>query len=619
MWSGVVADPSLRQELAVYFSDIHPMEDLHPNVEDLIKGADLRGDFIEGTLLPPPIDVDAALENPYVVKLHNDCRVETTRIDSVASKMTPRGVLLFNILMLHGGAEVSYDELDRLETLEYNSRSRYESTRIHARSRAARDLGKLYRGVEFSETGCKLADNLVIIDKRTKDEQQVPENDDTEQRLGDVAVAEAVTVAPAEEPAVEQAPIVKPETPPFTDFGSTKDRVREFSAAVSQYREHPKVAIALAELRSEVRGEHMLGVDSKQQFMHESNAYAKILDAEAIESLFQRIEMGMGVVQRLKSQGDALPSTAEEQQLIDLTIAANTLILHTLNLVPSRFDGKFAKHRLMRDELMQEGNIGLWNAVMSFDYKQGSEKFISYALTFVDRSIIGALARERRAAGMSDGKYKQWAKLQRVRADLLKDLTRDPTDEEVAAKLGISLEELEDLDNSGVVYYESLDMKLDASEDDSATFGDRVADESAAQALEQVERELDAPYIRNLVTKAGLPARDQLLISLFYGVYMPHLSGMCIDTGMIEIDYDTAFEKLKDVEKVSNRDVAFVCGLAESSANTLKWRAMKLVREALTKSPDLEDAQILGGSWALSELLPAEAVAAMQEQWGLPK
>lgn len=619
-------DAEADATLALYELEFQDAQNFELRFRDLLQHTDLRLDFVDAEMLPPAQPETAQGQQPRLVRLNDDCQIRDTARWMDTAAMKPRGVLLFNILMLNPGRELSYEELDRLENIEHDQRSGYRSSRAPIGKTVANRLLSRYLGgaVKISDTGLKLAGNVVIIDERTKAPAQ--NGDEVVLAVGDAAVAEVVAVAVrTEEPVVLQDQDEAPfdEAPLYVSFASTRDRIRTFSEITARYQDHPHVARGISSLRSDERQNRILSDDAKSQYYYESMAFSAPLTLEQIDTLFKQIERGMAVAMALDQNGAASMTPAAEQSLIDLTIAADTLTSRMLNLVPSILDRKFAKHWAMRDELMQEGNVGLWNAVMSFDYTKGPEKFVSYAHTFIERSIIGSLARARRASGMSDGRYKQWVGLQRARVDLTNRLSRDPSDEDLAAELGISMEDFRDLDTSGVVYTSSLDELVLPGEDQSVDRAAFLADESAQLAFEQVELDVDKEYVYGLLVNAGLTDRELLIMSLSFGVYLPQLSGVSIDTGKVELDYDVAFDKLQDTDHVSNEDVAKICGLAVSSISQFKYLAMKQVRASLeapaaAKTPDVparpKKSQRAAGSWALADMVPQETLAALLEQ-----
>ena len=173
---------------------------------------------------------------------------------------------------------------------------------------------------------------------------------------------------------------------------------------------------------------------------------------------------------------------------------------------------KYQGRGLPLGDLIQQGNLGLVTAATKFDPAHGV-KFISYAVWWIRQAIVSALAHHGRSVRVPLNRAAELSKILKTRQQLKVDLDREPTTEEIARRLDLSIETVEMLEalNAGEV---RLDAPVGDSENSSLV--ERFVNEDATTAVAEVEQRLLREEIDEALST--LRERDAVVIRRYYGL-----------------------------------------------------------------------------------------------------
>jgi RNA polymerase primary sigma factor len=234
-------------------------------------------------------------------------------------------------------------------------------------------------------------------------------------------------------------------------------------------------------------------VDPVRAYLQLIGRTALLSAAEEIE-LAQRIEVGVYAARRLSRPGEEFPATTASTRDLrwlarDGMRAKAHLIEANLRLVAS-VAKRYAGRGIPFLDLVQEGNIGLIRAVEKFDYAKGY-KFSTYATWWIRQAVSRSLADQARVIRIPVHVGELLSKLYLRRRDLLVQLGREPTVDELAAEMVISPSKVREIEQYA---REPLSLDLTLGQENDASLGDLIqdtnaviADEAAAFAILQNE------------------------------------------------------------------------------------------------------------------------------------
>lgn len=163
-------------------------------------------------------------------------------------------------------------------------------------------------------------------------------------------------------------------------------------------------------------------------------------------------------------------------------------------------------------DLINEGNLGLVEAAQRFDPDR-NVKFISYAVWWIRQAIVHALSQASHSFNLPQKISDRISRMNREKELLRKELNREPTREEVAARLKITPEEVADLE---LIQEKGLSLSDKISEDEELEVGDRVSDELEPSVEYQLIRNSIEQQIREILNE--LDEREALVLKLRFGI-----------------------------------------------------------------------------------------------------
>lgn len=191
--------------------------------------------------------------------------------------------------------------------------------------------------------------------------------------------------------------------------------------------------------------------------------------------------------------------------------ARDHMIRANLRLVV-KIANDYANFGLPLLDLISEGNIGLVKAVERFDPGKGG-KLSTYAAWWIKQSIKRALANQSKTIRLPVHLVDKIAKIRRVAAALAEELGREPTDDELALEMGMSVNKIAHL-KSVSVRPTSLDAPV--GEDETTSFGELVGDESATTPYEDLHSKSLSNDVNEIID--GLDERESAIIRLRFGL-----------------------------------------------------------------------------------------------------
>ena len=251
--------------------------------------------------------------------------------------------------------------------------------------------------------------------------------------------------------------------------------------------------------------------DSISLYLKEIGRVPLLTAAEEVD-LAKRMERGLLALQRME---EGVEDHVEREQLLweirDGERAQEHLIKANSRLVVS-VAKKYVGRGVPFLDLIQEGNIGLIRAVNKFDYTRGY-KFSTYATWWIRQAVTRAIADQGRTIRVPVHMYEQINRLTRTSRQLVQELGRDPTTEEIAEALEVTPKKVEQVIR---VSQRPLSLEMPVGEEEDSYLGDFIEDEEAQSPTDAASQQLLREVIDEIF--ASLTPREVRILQLRFGL-----------------------------------------------------------------------------------------------------
>ena len=342
------------------------------------------------------------------------------------------------------------------------------------------------------------------VDEADLDLEDLETGDEPIEEVADEAIVEAEAEPAAAEtaedaPAAEDDEIAEP---------SEKDK------ASGDFVWDEEESEALRQARKDA--ELTASADSVRAYLKQIGKVA-LLNAEEEVELAKRIEAGLYATQlmtELTERGEKLPAAQRRDMMWicrDGDRAKNHLLEANLRLVVS-LAKRYTGRGMAFLDLIQEGNLGLIRAVEKFDYTKGY-KFSTYATWWIRQAITRAMADQARTIRIPVHMVEVINKLGRIQRELLQDLGREPTPEELAKEMDITPEKVLEIQQYA---REPISLDQTIGDEGDSQLGDFIEDSEAVVAVDAVSFTLLQDQLQSVLET--LSEREAGVVRLRFGL-----------------------------------------------------------------------------------------------------
>ncbi len=349
-------------------------------------------------------------------------------------------------------------------------------------------------------------DGPVELDEADLETPDLSDLEEVEVDVVDATVTEETEEDAESEEDVEETPPRGRRTPTDKNAGKTSDNPdfvwdEEESEALRQARKDAELTAS---------------ADSVRAYLKQIGKVA-LLNAEEEVELAKRIEAGLYAAERVRNaeeEGEKLVTQMRRDLkwiVRDGERAKNHLLEANLRLVVS-LAKRYTGRGMAFLDLIQEGNLGLIRAVEKFDYTKGY-KFSTYATWWIRQAITRAMADQARTIRIPVHMVEVINKLGRIQRELLQDLGREPTPEELAKEMDISPEKVLEIQQYA---REPISLDQTIGDEGDSQLGDFIEDSEAVVAVDAVSFTLLQDQLQSVLQT--LSEREAGVVRLRFGL-----------------------------------------------------------------------------------------------------
>lgn len=301
---------------------------------------------------------------------------------------------------------------------------------------------------------------------------------------------------------------------------ATKDLIDALDSIDADERQTDMIYDALEAAGIEIDVSDVVEMLTKPDDMAPSEEDLELIEEEKLvdtEEMSEVMSLNDPVRMYLKEIGKIPLLTSEEEMEVAKRLAEgdeaahNTMVEANLRLVVS-IAKRYVGRGLPLLDLIQEGNLGLIKAVGKFDYTKGY-KFSTYATWWIRQAISRAIADHARTIRIPVHMVETINRVSRASHELVQDLGRDPTSSEIAKRLHISTEKVEEIMR---VAQEPISLETPVGEEDDSHLGDFIQDEDASEPADAATYAMLREQLAGVLKT--LTPREEKVLCLRYGL-----------------------------------------------------------------------------------------------------
>ena len=301
---------------------------------------------------------------------------------------------------------------------------------------------------------------------------------------------------------------------------ATKDLIDALDSIDADERQTDMIYDALEAAGIEIDVSDVVEMLTKPDDMAPSEEDLELIEEEKLvdtEEMSEVMSLNDPVRMYLKEIGKIPLLTSEEEMEVAKRLAEgdeaahNTMVEANLRLVVS-IAKRYVGRGLPLLDLIQEGNLGLIKAVGKFDYTKGY-KFSTYATWWIRQAISRAIADHARTIRIPVHMVETINRVSRASHELVQDLGRDPTSSEIAKRLHISTEKVEEIMR---VAQEPISLETPVGEEDDSHLGDFIQDEDASEPADAATYAMLREQLAGVLKT--LTPREEMVLCLRYGL-----------------------------------------------------------------------------------------------------